>query len=103
MGAGILLCFASCGSGGSEKTGGADKPSAGKSVYEAQCTRCHGSNGKLGLSGAKDLSVTALSPAEMEQVIADGSGGGMMPSFKEALNADEIKAVAGYVETELKH
>lgn len=101
MGGSILLCFASC--GGSEKPGGAAKPSAGESVYEANCTRCHGSNGKLGLSGAKDLTVTTLTPAEMQQVIADGANGGMMPGYKEVLKPEEIQAVAEYIETELKN
>lgn len=99
----LLLCFASCGGNASEKAGGEKKPSEGKSVYEAQCVRCHGSNGKLGLSGAKDLTVTTLTPDEMVQVISDGANGGMMPSYKEALTSEEIRAVAEYVETELKN
>lgn len=99
----LLLCFASCGSNDSKKTDGAKQPSAGESVYDAQCARCHGSNGKLGLSGAKDLTVTTLSPDEMVPVISDGSNGGMMPAFKENLSTEEIKAVADYIETTLKN
>ncbi len=98
------LLLAACGGNKAD----ADKepaaaPSAGKSVYEAQCTRCHGSNGKLGLSGAKDLTATKLSTAEMETVIAQGANGGMMPAFGEVLSADEIKATADYIETALKN
>ena len=99
----LLLFFASCGGNDSKKTEGGAPPSAGESVYEAQCVRCHGSNGKLGLSGAKDLTVTTLTPDEMVQVISDGAKGGMMPGFKESLSAEEIKAVADYIETTLKN
>ena len=99
----LALLLAACG-GKTAETGTAGKEALeGKSIYDAQCVRCHGSNGKLGLSGAKDLTVTALTPAEMVNVISNGASGGMMPSYKEVLSEGEIKAVADYIETTLKN
>lgn len=98
----ISVFLFSCG-GKQENSTSEVKPADGKSVFEAQCTRCHGSNGKLGLSGAKDLTITTLTPDEMIPVITNGRNGGLMPTFKDVLSAEEIKLVAGYVETNLKN
>ena len=98
----VSLSLFACGGNAENKTE-EKQPSNGKSVYEAQCVRCHGSNGKLGLSGAKDLSTTSLTPSEMIPVITNGSNGGMMPAFKEGLSETEIQAVADYIETTLKN
>jgi len=98
----LAILLAAC--GGKSAESGSGKPEAkGQAVYESQCSRCHGSNGKLGLSGAKDLSVTTLTPAEMVPVIGNGSGGGMMPAFNGQLTPEEIKDVADYIEASLKN
>lgn len=99
----LAILLASCGGGKSAETGTEKPETKGQSVYESQCSRCHGSNGKLGLSGAKDLSVTTLTPAEMVPVISNGSNGGMMPAFNEKLSPEEIKDVADYIEAVLKN
>lgn len=97
-----LIGLVSCG-GGKKEQKDPNQPIDGKTVFTDQCSRCHGSNGKLGLAGAKDLSVTALTPDEMVPVITKGRNGGMMPAFGEVLTPEEIKAVANYVETNLKN
>jgi len=96
------VILSSCG-GNTEKKTDEKQPLDGKSVYEAQCTRCHGSNGKMGLSGAKDLTITTFSEAEMVTQITNGSASGIMPAYKDVLSAEEIKAVANYIETNLKN
>lgn len=96
-----LFFLASCGSNTTEAT---DKPSdMGQSVYTQQCSRCHGSNGKLGMGGAKDLSITQLSPDEMQQIIRNGAKGGMMPAYGEVLSNEEIIAVSTYIEKSIKN
>ncbi len=44
----------------------------GASLYLIHCASCHGEDGKLGASGAKDLSVSKLSDKEIENIINKG-------------------------------
>ena len=73
----------------------ADK-SGGKLIYKQYCTVCHGPNGKLGISGAKDLSVSTISMEERINQITNGKG--LMTPFKNVLNESQIKEVAEYLE-----
>lgn len=70
--------------------------SEGKIIFEAKCVLCHGNDGKLMLNGAKDLSVSKLSAAEITENIKQGKG--LMPGFKDELNEDQLKALTTYVE-----
>lgn len=69
----------------------------GKLVYERNCALCHGSDGKLGSGGAKDLAVSTLGKSERVSIIRQG-GKGMTP-FKGVLEENEIDAVADYIES----
>ena len=74
-------------------------------TFQAKCAVCHGKDGKgqnpMGQKlGVKDLTVTKLSPAEIEKTIADGKG--KMTGFKGKLSDAEIKAIAAYVKGGLK-
>ncbi len=72
----------------------------GKQIFEEKCTLCHGDNGKLGMSGAKDLSVTQLPHAGIVEIVTNGKNA--MASYKDALTAEQIEAVASYIESDLK-
>jgi mono/diheme cytochrome c family protein len=61
------------------------------SLFLIRCASCHGQDGKLGVSGAKDLSITLLDSVQIEQVISNGKGG--MPGFGEVLYPNELKAL----------
>src|SRR4051812_6509673 len=63
-----------------------------KAIYTSQCVRCHGEDGKAGVGGAKDLSISTLSAQEKEIVIINGKG--LMPPFGNLLSESEVKAVA---------
>lgn len=69
----------------------------GRSLYEAQCARCHGPDGTKGKWGAKDLRVSRISDALILRQIRNG--GGIMPSFGEKLTGAEINEVVRYVKT----
>jgi mono/diheme cytochrome c family protein len=71
-----------------------------KKFLTDKCALCHGDDGKLGLSGAKDLSVTQLPHAGIVEIIANGKN--TMAAYKDALSAEQIEAVASYIETDLK-
>lgn len=73
---------------------------SGKEIFEQKCTLCHGADGKLGMSGSKDLSVTQLPHAGIVEIITNGKN--TMAAYKEALTAEQIEAVASYIETDLK-
>lgn len=70
---------------------------AGKLIYNEKCAVCHGSDGKLGSSGAKDLTATSLNAEEQKAMIANGKNA--MPGFKEALTDEQIEAVVEYVQS----
>lgn len=73
---------------------------SGKEIFEQKCTLCHGADGKLGQAGAKDLSATQLPHAGIVEIITNGKN--TMAAYKEALTAEQIEAVASYIETDLK-
>lgn len=72
----------------------------GEEIYTASCAKCHGTDGKLNLMGAKDLSVSTMDLNARIEIIKNGSGA--MTPFASMLNEEQIKAVAAYTET-LKH
>ncbi len=72
--------------------------SDGESLYKANCVLCHGSDGKLGASGAKDLSTSTMEFSEMKEIILHGKG--LMPAAQ--VNEEQAAAIAEYVNGKLK-
>lgn len=62
-------------------------------LYRNYCTKCHGDDGKAGIMGATDISVTPMGSAEIAEVIKKGKG--MMVSVP--LSDEQAKAVSEYV------
>ena len=75
---------------------GSDPLVVGKTVYMNSCINCHGADGKLGGSGAKDLSVTMLSPEAEKEIIRNGKNS--MPANKD-LTAEQVDDVIKYIST----
>ena len=69
----------------------------GESLYIANCTVCHGIDGKKGYNNATNLATSTLDNATILEVLKNGRGN-MMP-FKETLNEQEMQAVAVYITT----
>ena len=69
----------------------------GKQVYTKSCRLCHGTDGGLGLSGAANLKMTALTVDEIKVVVENGRKG--MPAWKAQLSAEQIQQVSEYVVT----
>lgn len=67
----------------------------GEQVFRMHCVLCHGASGKLGFNGAKDLTTSTLSRAEMVARVRDGKG--TMQAYKHVLSAKEIEAVVDHV------
>jgi mono/diheme cytochrome c family protein len=77
----------------------------GKATFTSKCASCHGPDGKgqtaMGKKlGVKDLTVTKLSAAEIEETVTKGRG--KMTPFGGKLQPNEIKDVAGFVKGGLK-
>lgn len=69
---------------------------AGQALYASYCQSCHGTDGALGLSGAKDLRVSTLTTEEKKDLIRNGKGA--MPAQTQLTDA-EVDAVVRYTET----
>ena len=74
-------------------------------MFAQKCSVCHGKDGKgqipMGQKlGAKDLTQTRLSAAEIEKTIAEGKG--KMAGFRGKVADAEIKALAAFIKGGLK-
>lgn len=66
------------------------------SLYSMHCAQCHGEDGKLGSSGAKDLSKSQLTDQEIILMIKKGKNA--MPPMEALLeNQENISLVAKHV------
>lgn len=70
----------------------------GKALYEANCRLCHGDDGKLGLTGAKDLTATTLDVNAIKEIILHGKNT-MAPV---AVNDEQAQSIADYVSANIK-
>jgi uncharacterized membrane protein SirB2 len=70
----------------------------GKQIYTDNCALCHGADGKLGMTGAADISATQLDTVAITNVILMGKGN--MKKI-EGLSEEQAKAVSIYVKTML--
>ena len=66
----------------------------GEAIYKKYCAVCHGTDGKLGLNGSKDITISKLTEAERVEQITHGKN--TMTPFEGILSDEEIKAVAAY-------
>lgn len=74
----------------------AEKPD-GMTLFRQHCVICHGSDGNLGLNGAKHLSESVLPLEERINIITNGKN--LMTPFRSQLSPEEIQAVAAYTLT----
>jgi mono/diheme cytochrome c family protein len=68
-------------------------------IYSSNCAKCHGEDGKAGITGASDLSVTQLSNDSISSIILNGRKN--MGKI-EGLTLEQAQAVAAYVNTTIK-
>ena len=68
-----------------------------KLLFAAQCSWCHGDYGMKADKGPQ-LAGTQLTEKKVFDLIKNGKSG-LMPSFKKALNDEEIAAIAKYIKS----
>ena len=74
------------------------KSRSGKKIYKEKCISCHGNDGKLGDSGAKDLSRSKMDSVSIVDIINDGKNG--MPRLgKYIYNDEEMGNTVQYVKS----
>lgn len=68
----------------------------GEELFITRCSSCHGLDGKLGQSGASDLSKSTLSIQEINSLLLNGRNG--MPAMNEILETSANRdSVINYV------
>jgi mono/diheme cytochrome c family protein len=100
----IVLCIivvASCEpnmpSKGSNTVETKEIPKTANELYTTHCVTCHGADGAMGMSGAKNLQDSKLENSEIIKQITHGKG--MMSGFEGKMTAEEIEKVATYIVT----
>jgi len=87
-----------CTSGHSEQSAATpDAPKTGKEIFQNNCVVCHGDDGKKGLAGASDLTISKLRLVDITDVATNGRQ--TMVGFKAVLSAEELKTVSTYVKS----
>ncbi len=69
-------------------------PKAGAAIFNDNCKLCHGSDGRLGLNGAKNLTLSKMPLNERVNIITHGKN--LMTPFGGLLLTAEIDSVAAY-------
>jgi mono/diheme cytochrome c family protein len=80
-----------------------DAPAAsgGQELYTSSCARCHGPEGEGGLGPRLAGEVVDEYPDVEDQVAVVRDGPGSMPSFRDRLTPEQIRAVVDYTREEL--
>lgn len=74
-----------------------DAVAHGKALYAGNCVACHGEDGKAGIAGAKNLTISQLDEAGIINIISNGKNA--MPPYKKVFNEQEINALTKYVQS----
>jgi cytochrome c6 len=69
-------------------------PAPGQLIYQKNCARCHGKDGRLGLNGAHDLTKSNLNAFGRTYLVTSGMG--KMPAFGKVLTQAQVQQVVAY-------
>lgn len=98
----IGILFGSCTSGETSSSVGLEVEMNPQQLYTRYCMDCHGEDGTLGLSGAKDLTKSVMTQEQRIHIITHGSENGRMSPFGEEhygdLNPQQVEVLAKHLE-----
>jgi len=66
----------------------------GQAIFQKNCVRCHGANGKRGANGAHDLTKSNLNEFGRTYLVTNGMG--KMPAFGKTLTPAQVQQVVAY-------
>ncbi|MDQ2792780.1 MAG: cytochrome c [Bacteroidota bacterium] len=66
----------------------------GQLIFQKNCVRCHGANGKRGANGAHDLTKSNLNEFGRTYLVTNGMG--KMPAFGKKLTPEQVQQVVAY-------
>ena len=66
----------------------------GQLLFQQNCVRCHGANGRKGANGAHDLTKSNLNDFGRTYLVMNGMG--KMPAFGKKLTATQVQQVVAY-------
>jgi len=69
-------------------------PTPGQLLFQKNCQRCHGPDGRLGLNGAHDLTKSNLNAFGRTYLVTNGMR--KMPAFAKTLTPAQIAQVVAY-------
>ena len=92
-----LIALVACSATGGSEIEEQHISTPGEQIFKNQCVMCHGRKGNLNMSGAKDLTTSALTEDEMVAIVSHGRGG--MIGFNMTLSQEQIKEVVAHVRT----
>ncbi len=69
-------------------------PAPGQLLFQQNCQRCHGKDGRLGRNGAHDLTKSNLNAFGRTYLVTNGMR--KMPAFAKTLTPAQIAQVVGY-------
>ena len=94
----IFFLLTACSSGNLRKDAGKkNTPKVeGQELFELNCAICHGLDGTANVSGAKDLSVSHSTDAEIMLIIKNGKNG-MPPMPEIAASKQKLQEIVEYV------
>jgi cytochrome c oxidase cbb3-type subunit III len=106
----VILVFAASGgvvvAGMAEQRKGQSQVARGRSVYAANCARCHGGDGMSHTTMGEITAAPDLTDAEWQSrrstarmISSVASGRGDMPGFGKKLSRSDIAAAVAYVRT----
>jgi len=71
---------------------------SGEEIFGTSCASCHGMDGKLNASGAKDLSASSLDALMMTEIIQNGKNA-MPPQNNVFVTTEELTNTIAYVKS----
>ena len=67
---------------------------SGQAIFQKNCVRCHGADGRKGASGAHDLTKSNLNEFGRNYLVTNGLG--KMPAFGKKLTPAQVQQVVAY-------
>lgn len=92
----VFLAFGCNSSSSSIETTENPEVLTGQQLFVKNCASCHGMDGKLGMSGAKDLTLSKLNREATIEIINKGKNN--MPPFEMMLSSQSnVESVADFI------